>query len=94
MAKAYFYRDVWQDDPSGTPRLKRRFTANPKEACWYPTEPEAVSDCEMIFRKGIQVESLDGKTHLLANFQVEEVRPEEFVIFCEAPDEVFEKKAS
>ena len=90
MAKAYFYRDVW-DNPAGSPRLKRKFTASSKEARYYETEHEAASDCEMIFRKGIQVESSDGKTHLLTDFQVEEIRPGEFVIFCEAPFDLFEK---
>src|ERR1700733_5486133 len=93
MIKAYVCRSEYRKEPPEERHIRDvLFCANIENAMHYETREEAESDCQMIYERGnIQIDTAVGWKHILKNFQVEERRPREFVIFCEGPFVLKEK---
>lgn len=61
------------------------FTANPNSAFYWQSREQAESECRMFDGYRIKIPSALGGTYICNKFKVEERKPGEFVIFCEAP---------
>lgn len=81
MAK--FYLTNWEDIPHSSNRL---FSLDNHRESGLPcgeTRTQAEKYCLSLNRAGIKVELLKGGTHICSDFQVEEVRPKQFVAYCD-----------
>jgi len=83
--KGYVQR--WEEKDGAQGRsLEYCFTSNPDSAATWPDREEADLDCRFVFdRQNIRIPSAWGGYHICSDFNSEERRPGEFVVFCEAP---------
>jgi hypothetical protein len=87
MTKGYVAKISYRRDPQD--RDKRitdvDFTSDIEKAGCRNTEQEAQSDCTILDNVPITIMTAEGKPHVCKNFQYEQRRAGEYVLFCEAP---------
>jgi hypothetical protein len=84
MLKGYISR--WERREAPESRIiDYWFTSNPDSAAHWETKEHAEADCQSFFNPGISIPSALGGTHTCRDFKAEERKPNEFVVFCEAP---------
>ncbi len=84
MLKGYISRWERCKEPQ-THVMDYWFTSNPNSAAHWETKEHAEVDCKAFFNDIITIPSSLGGTHVCRDFTVEERKPDEFVVFCEAP---------
>jgi hypothetical protein len=83
MQKGYV-RSWKQDDPPNDNRNVYFFCQLRGDAAYWPSRYVAEAEC-MDLNRGVTIPP--GGAYIINNFQVEEVEPDHFLIFCEAPFE-------
>ena len=84
MQKAYISHLEWREDPESH-IVDYWFNSNANNAMHWETKEHAEADCEFHFNRGISISSALGGTYICQDFKAEERKPNEFVVFCEAP---------
>jgi hypothetical protein len=61
------------------------FDSHGEKAMVYDTKQEAENDAALLTKLQVVIPSSEGGKHTCRHFQVEELGPSEFVVFCEGP---------
>ena len=85
MPKGYICGWSRSKDPERPYQTDFWFDSDPQKAAYWKTHEEAETDCELLEKKAIAIDSGEGGRHICSGFQIEKRGPGEFVIFCEAP---------
>lgn len=85
MLKGYICGWERSKDPKRPYHTDFWFGSDVKKAAYWLTRREAENDCVMFDNHRIVIASSEGGTHICGGFRVEELTPDRFVIFCEAP---------
>jgi hypothetical protein len=84
MLKGYISRWERREEPQSH-ILDYWFTSNPNSAAYWESKEYAEADCRAFFNDIISIPSSLGGTHVCRDFKIEERKPNEFIVFCEAP---------
>jgi hypothetical protein len=61
------------------------FTDKPENASKWDSKEQAEIDRTIWNKNGIEIPSSQGGNYVCKNFKIEEIIPNQFLIFCEAP---------
>jgi hypothetical protein len=84
MRKGCVPREEWREE-EGKKLPDYFFTSNPEGARYWETREEAEGVCKLFENRAIMIPSATGGEHRCTGFEVEELSPETFVVFCFAP---------
>lgn len=81
------YVSGWKDkEPSdGQIPVEVTFSFRAEEAHYWPSNESAQRNCDLFRSYGVNVDWSEGGDYVCNEFQVEEVSPGRFVLFCEGP---------
>jgi hypothetical protein len=79
------YVSGWEKNPSDDRIVDFLFTSNPESALYHETREAAQIECRFLDSRGISIPSNEGGRYTLRGFQIEELKPDRFVCYCEGP---------
>lgn len=84
MTKGYVY--YWEDNKNSSLLIDYVFTSRREIAAVWTSREDAQSDCDLVFnRQDIRIDVASAGKFTCGDFKVDERRPGEFVVYCEAP---------
>jgi hypothetical protein len=84
MAKGYIINFV-KAGTQDSPRNDIVFGSRPEDAWYWDSAERAEIDCLDLKRGGVKIQSMQGRIHLIYDFEVEETSPGKFSVFCDLP---------
>jgi hypothetical protein len=86
MAKRYVHHiEHRTDSQTGSMMTDVYFTQYKEKATYCATEQDAESECFILDNGQISITTAEGHSHRCKDFEFEERKPREFVMFCDAP---------
>jgi hypothetical protein len=84
IRKGYIQSWLQREKPE-TNIIDCTFTTNREKAAHWATKEDADAECVIFDSSSIEIPSAEGGKYICKGFRAEERKPNEFVIFCEAP---------
>jgi len=84
MLKGYVSNEGPQQEPEKH-SMDYQFESDPTKAMFWNTKEEAEAACTIFDSRSIVIPSSEGGKYRCTNFRVEQRKPDEFIVFCEAP---------